>query len=188
MVSFSKLLSCWSCVLPGFWIGGGCFVFLCFLVPAELSGDGVFEWVSVVRKEGVFLCVFGRVVWIEILDIDLRFSLHYCTILASSLGSPASSDVRRVPHRPLLIDAWHARVRDLPGAWWPRATLLASTMTSDGDSRRIGCFPAGGSSLPSPSLCLGSVFFCFVCGFLSCGLSGHFRMWGCFLSDDVFFN
>jgi len=75
-------------------------------LSGELSGEG----------SSRALCVFGRFVWIKILDLDLRFSLHYCTTPASPLGSPASSespDVRRVPHHPLHIGAWHSRARDL---------------------------------------------------------------------------
>jgi hypothetical protein len=46
--------------------------------------------------------LFGSKSW----DLDLHFSLHYCTTQASPLGLPASSespDVRCVPHRPLHI-------------------------------------------------------------------------------------
>jgi hypothetical protein len=124
----------------------------------------------------VFLeCLFGS----KFYDLDLRFSLHYCTTPISPLGSPASSespDVRCVLHRPLHTGAWHSRAKDLPGVWWSCATLPATFTTSDDGYRKI-----------APSLPRASVWVVFVFGFLSYSVPAIF-VYGGVLSVAVLFS
>jgi hypothetical protein len=125
-------------------------------LTGELSGED---------KAPCFVCFLEELFASKFWNFDLRFSLHYCTTPASPLGLSASSespDVRRVPHRPLHIGAWHLRTRVLPGACWPHTTLPPSTFMTDGDFRTLWCFPAGA---PPPLTRLRWWFFLLSCFF-----------------------
>jgi hypothetical protein len=95
-----------------------CWFFVFLLFFGAIKGFQVLGFSGVLRGEDGVCCVFLEGLFgSKFYDLDLRFSLHYCTTPASPLGSSAfseSPDVQRVLHRPLHIGAWHSRARPFP--------------------------------------------------------------------------